>query len=80
MSMGSRLCEWGDIQIFNTTFQMSIPYVLKLSFCIYIFVKKYDVITTVLIRTLRDGFMVAVPVRVHTLRDVFVVAVDGLVR
>ena len=37
---------------------MSIPYVLELSFCIYDFVKYDDVVTTILIRTLRGGFTV----------------------
>ena len=71
------VCTQGN-QIFNTPLQMSIPYELELSFLYLCFVKKYDVVTTVLIRTLRGGFIVAVPVRVHTLRGGFVVAVDGL--
>ena len=45
-------------QIFDTLLQMSIPHVWELSFVVSIFCKKYKVLTTVLILTLRDGFIV----------------------
>ena len=57
----NRLCKQGDNQIFDIPLQMSIPYVLELSFFVFmIFVKNYNVVTTVSIQTVRGGFGVDV--------------------
>ena len=58
-SNGEPFAREATNHIFNTPpLQMRISYVLELPFCIYDLVTNDDVVTILLIRTLRGGFIV----------------------